>query len=395
MTKVSLYKTKRATTSNPKRQIWQLRWVGTDGKRYGETLGDAAKLTKREAMAIRRERQGKMDNGLSPVNRPGRLGLAEFLQRDRDAVAIDVKPKTIEAMQGVAAHAVRALGENFDIRQIGAAEVGRIKRHVSEDRGLSAATVVKVVRYLQGAFARGVDLKLVTANPFLPQTKTRRSGVKLPKIQKRRINTYKPHEVKAMIAAADAWWATLIRLAYTSGLRCGELLNLTWDDVDLEAATVTVAPKAVGSFEVAGETYPILPWTSKTYSTRTVPIPTETVEALREFKGMKLAASVYVFLSLDRLAVIRDTMAAHGGKLLASFKLVNNLSRQFADIQATASCRGTIHDFRRTYGTVMAKRVPMHDLKRLMGHSNFTTTEAFYLAASDDLSEKVRAAFVA
>ena len=88
-------------------------------------------------------------------------------------------------------------------------------------------------------------------------------------------------------------------------------------------------------------------------------------------------------------------MAANGGKLLASFKLVNNLSRHFADIQAAAGCRGTIHDFRRSYGTVMAMRVPMHDLKRLMGHSNFATTEAFYLGDSDGLDVKVADAFAA
>ncbi len=31
MTKVSLYPTKRPIKSNPKRKVWQLRWVGTDG----------------------------------------------------------------------------------------------------------------------------------------------------------------------------------------------------------------------------------------------------------------------------------------------------------------------------------------------------------------------------
>ena len=43
----------------------------------------------------------------------------------------------------------------------------------------------------------------------------------------------------------------------------------------------------------------------------------------------------------------------------------------------------------------MAKRVPLHGLKRLMGHSNFQTTEAFYLGVSDDLDAKVADAFAA
>ncbi len=43
----------------------------------------------------------------------------------------------------------------------------------------------------------------------------------------------------------------------------------------------------------------------------------------------------------------------------------------------------------------MAKVVPMHELKRLMGHSNFATTEAFYLGDSDGLDAKVADAFAA
>jgi len=37
----------------------------------------------------------------------------------------------------------------------------------------------------------------------------------------------------------------------------------------------------------------------------------------------------------------------------------------------------------------------MHDLKRLMGHSNFAITEAFYLGDSDGLNAKVADAFAA
>jgi len=51
MTRVSLYKTKRPTKGNPKRQVWQLRWIGTDGTRYCETIGDLSRMTKRDAEA--------------------------------------------------------------------------------------------------------------------------------------------------------------------------------------------------------------------------------------------------------------------------------------------------------------------------------------------------------
>ncbi len=86
-------------------------------------------------------------------------------------------------------------------------------------------------------------------------------------------------------------------------------------------------------------------------------------------------------------------MEANDGKLAASYKLINNLKRQLDAIQAVAGCCGTIHDLRRSYGTAMAKLVPLHDLKRLLGHSNFATTEAFYLGESDGIAAKVADAF--
>ena len=65
------------------------------------------------------------------------------------------------------------------------------------------------------------------------------------------------------------------------------------------------------------------------------------------------------------------------GKLPPSYKLVNNLKRRWDWIQAAAAARmskgmkepyewehPTIHDLRRTYGTMLARHVPLHELER-------------------------------
>lgn len=51
MTRVRLYPAKRPTKGNPKRKVWQLRWLGSDGTRYCETIGDLSRMTKRDAEA--------------------------------------------------------------------------------------------------------------------------------------------------------------------------------------------------------------------------------------------------------------------------------------------------------------------------------------------------------
>lgn len=408
MTKIRLKKVKRPGPMkfNPKteelektyRHVWMLRWDDSRGRDCGETIGDCKLMPKRKAEAIRRDRQGKLDNKLIPRDRPQKMALQEFLRRDREAVQVDVKPKTIEELRTVAKHAVRALGREYDIQQLDYADVGRIKAHLA-DRGLAAATICKVIHHLQGAFSRGVKLRVIASNPF--------QGVKLPKVQPKAVRTYKPLEIEAMIAATDdLWWKALIRLGYTSGLRRGEMLNLQWEDIDFNAANVKVQSKQTGSFTVNEQQYPVLPWTSKSYQARAVPIPPETVTALQRLKA-KSGGSLYVFLSLQRLAEIAAYLDTRSdGKLQANYKLVCRFDETWAAIQDAAKAllskpnsepyhweHRTLHDLRKSYGCLMAQRIPIHELKGLLGHSSISTTERHYLAVGEDVADRVRAAF--
>ncbi len=53
---------------------------------------------------------------------------------------------------------------------------------------------------------------------------------------------------------------------------------------------------------------------------------------------------------------------------------------------------GSLHDLRRTYGTQMARAVPMHVLKEYMGHADIKTTQSFYLAAETEDATRARQA---
>ena len=54
---------------------------------------------------------------------------------------------------------------------------------------------------------------------------------------------------------------------------------------------------------------------------------------------------------------------------------------------------GTMHDLRKSYATLMARAVPMHEWQRLLGHASITTTAEYYTEAGDDVTEAVRLAF--
>lgn len=407
MTTVTLKRVKRSGPSGI-RLVWMLRWYDSDGKQLGETIGDAGRvnekgkvvsgqMSKREAEAIRRGKQSKLDCGVIRADRPKRMTLAQFIEHDQATIRADVKPSTLVEYQIAGKHAIKAIGGDRPLTQIGWPQVGAVKDRLST-LGRSTATIRKTVATLRAMFNRALKQGLVTSNPF--------AGQRLPKVQSKQKRIYSREEVACMVeAVSDIWWQVFITLAVTSGLRRSELLHLQWRDIDLAGGTVTVSAKRAGTFEAGSETYPILEWSAKSNHERTVPLPDDTLAILQRLQ-LKTGGSAYVFLSLNRLAAIQRHI--RDGKLPAKFNLVNNLNRQFGEIQDRARsilakrCQGKVemiawpygclHDLRRTWCTWTADVVKMSTLQKWAGHQDIATTATFYCETTEDEAQRVRKA---
>ncbi len=401
MTKVNLIEARKPTKADPARTCYVLRWWTAADKYRAVTLGVVGTMTKRQAVLRQRRKQGEFDNDLAPTDRPGVQPLKAFFEADREAVAVTVAPKTLEDLRIAADHAVRALGEDFDLHKMGHAHIGRIATAMDK-RGLARATWVKVLSKLQAACSRGVKRGDLKANPFV--------GYRYPKVPRRKVDTFSAVEVAAMIGAAPSlWWRVLIRLAYTTGLRRGEMLNLQWDDIDFAGGVVKVQAKRAGVTTICGRLLPTtLAWESKSHNNRQVPVPAATLEALADLRdysamtdhdGQRPPQTAYVFISLRRMATIGRYMEAHSGRLSPSYVLVTNMRREFTKIQLSirmdnlSRVTRSLHDLRRSYGTAQAAAgVPMPELCKLMGHSSWTTTKDYYVGSVPGVAEMAREA---
>ncbi len=82
----------------------------------------------------------------------------------------------------------------------------------------------------------------------------------------------------------------------------------------------------------------------------------------------------------------------------ARFHLIQKNAREFLakergiEVGKVAWAEGSIHDLRRTYGTRMARVIPMHVLKEYLGHANIKTTQEYYLAAETQDADRARIA---
>ena len=403
--KVLLIKRPAKLPNGRRVHYFTLRWQDGEGKDRYESLGRVGKVTASEAKALQRQKQ--LDLGTGKVRRKTqKITLAQYLKMDRDAIKAEVKPSTIIVHKGVSEHAIAALGGDIELSRIDWSHVAEIKNWLSKEHTLgdrklppcSTATIRKSIVTLKAAFNRAIKRGLIDDNPFIGR---------LAKVQPKAKRIYSHDEVDAMVEAApDPWWETFITLAATSGLRVGEILNLHWSDIDEEAGTVTVSAKRTSTFTVGGKSFPILRFSCKSHRERQAPLLPDVAKLLQRLK-MKSGGSVYPFIPLQRLAVLAATQDT--SQEIPANRLVNNMLRTFRSIQVQARSIlaeqrgveldkvewriGNLHDFRKSFGTHLAHHVSMPELQRLMGHASITTTADFYVDVSDDLAEKVQAAF--
>ena len=171
-----------------------------------------------------------------------------------------------------------------------------------------------------------------------------------------------------------------LRIMLQCGLRPGEVIALTWMDVDLSAGTLSVN-KAMKKDGAVGS-----PKSAAGY--RVLPIPADLLELMRSEKGSpfelvcpKQKGGYHTKSSLRKLW--QRTEAAIAAQLDpgSPIALVRN------DEQRPLR----LYDLRHTYCTNLEKAgVPINIAARLMGHSDISVTSKIYTHASDEALEIAR-----
>lgn len=185
MTTITLHKVKRKNGS-----VWMLRWYDSQGKRNGETIGKVGLMNKKQAEYARRERQGKIDNGLVKMDRPERMTLADFIkhykdrrrQGDKGRGHLRGAPKLTEATITDHDMTLRYLQQHFGDNQnmnsitldhaslfIDALEAGELvgaRKKSKRKYGLSKQTIKGHIRNSKAVFNWAQRFGIVHDNPF-------------------------------------------------------------------------------------------------------------------------------------------------------------------------------------------------------------------------------------
>jgi integrase len=222
-------------------------------------------------------------------------------------------------------------------------------------RGLAPATIKRIIATLQAALSSAVRSGHVSANPV--------RGVRLPQGPGRVHTVWNSQQCAIFLAACpQGGLGSLFHLALVTGMRRGELMGLSWSDVDLEAACLVVRTTRV---PIGGR---VVTGTPKSRcGVRRIYLDAQTVAMLRAWKMTHersfRASADLVFTHPDGAAFTPWWVSRSFDKFIASLPLP----------------RIRFHDLRHTSATIgLASGESLKEVSARLGHADIAITANVY-----------------
>lgn len=340
---------------------WAVRWFGSDGKRFSRSF-----KSRKEAERYAETKQAEVRVGKG--DRPRTVTLAEFATMYLDLRG-DLAPMTKVEHARTLRFLSGFLGTQIMVSKVTSLDARRFlawyRKREYRGRTPAAATVNKVLRECKRIFREAVACSLIRENPF--------HEMRQEKVGQRPWKFISPIEFRKLIETSPSLrWQGLVTLGYCCGLRIGEVLNLTWADVDFERSQVCIVRKDASEHRAA--------WTPKDKDMRIVPLPSLAVSVLAELQLVAADGQEYVF--------VNGKGPAKGDRMKRL-----NIWRDFQAIRSKAGLpKSSFHDLRKSYWTNLAGAVPLHVVQELAGHADIRTTRKHYVKVRDEQIDLARRA---
>lgn len=317
--------------------------------------------TRAEVQAKLASAAAGLSNGLTPPASE-RLTLGQFLNGWlSDTVKPSVRPSTFRGYESkVRIHILPSLGK----QPLAKLTPQKLEAFFNQKRmaGLAPQTVQHLRAIVRAALNDAVKWGLVGRNVA--------TLVDGPRVPHRDIQPLSPDEARQLLeAVATHRLGALFSVALAVGLRQGEALGLRWDDIDLDAGTLTVR-KALQRID--GEFQLVEPKTAR--SRRTIALPSAAIEALRRHRARQMEERLMAGSTWGNDWGLVFTTAT--GQPLQG----TNVTRTFQQLLARAGLRRQrFHDLRHSCASLLlAQGVHPRVVMETLGHSQIGLTMNTY-----------------
>lgn len=288
-----------------------------------------------------------------------RWTMLQYLSWWLESIKDDVRPGTYNRYaSAIRLHILSQVG-NIRVTDMSELDVERVQKSCQK-RGLSNASNNLVRTILNGAMKKARQYRLIRENVV--------ANVSPKREEKPKDNWWSPIQVQRFLEIADSdELAPLWRVGVLTGIRRGELLALTWDDVDLIDGVLTINK----SYSRQENGFAVGP-TKSDSSGRLIRLSSSVVESLISHKARQLEARAQVGEDYqDKGLVFANAL---GGYISPSTLLY----RYKKLIGRAGLPHVRFHDLRHSNGSMMvaAKTHPKLIQSRL-GHKSLRTTERY------------------
>lgn len=164
-------------------------------------------------------------------------------------------------------------------------------------------------------------------------------------------------ELKQILDAVDTRWRDVFEFLYVTGLRVGEMINLTWNDVKLTAdpPTLTIQIK--------------IDWTAKTKGIKTIPLNSRAVELISKQEHSSKHDRIF--------------KGPNGGRIK-----YDDMHHRLDEALVKLGLVGKLHKFRHTFASHLAmKGKSINSISELLGHRNIQQTLRYAHLAEGHLKD--------
>jgi integrase len=302
--------------------------------------------------------------------RPDPRTFAEFSEAWLSEYAdVSCAPKTAERYREMMAHVTREIGQQ-PLSKVTTLQLQRVynqlmKSGKKDGKSLSIKSVRNIHGAVHVALETAVTWGLLKLNPASP--------CKLPPAPKREAIALDFSASRRLLeTAADHWLADFLRVDIACGCRRGEMLALTWKNVNLEAGCVTIS-KSLEQTKAG-----LRVKETKGRNIRTVTLPQDALEALERVRAVQQDERRKMFGPEYRADL--DLVFCHPDGDYIRPDTVTKAVRRIAKKAGFAGV--SLHTLRHSNGSqLLSAGVPLPVVSKRLGHTDIYTTARVYAHA--------------
>lgn len=307
-------------------------------------------------------------------------------------VALNVRASTFNKYHEIASKLILPQLGDYRVKDITTAILDRfIRAHAKT--GYSRNYLLQIRRLVNQTLSYAVfPAELISSNPTM--------YVKIPKSAPRKVikrtvisfEQYKSFIEKYPLGQPAYMPVTLM---YHTGMRIGEALGLSWNDVDFSKHTITITHQLIHVNNIGN----LLSEVKTEYSQRVILIDNILIDKLKQWKTVQTQnelaqGSAYCIIDeqnnvLTNYSKAYVTPSTNRQNLVCTNSKGQNVSRSWV-----MTCLGregiNSHSFRHTHATVLVEdNAPLKGVARRLGHKNINVTDEVYTHGTAKMQKDV------